>query len=440
MPTKTNDDITDIDADQLVRSRGFSCTGAASSSRSVPDDVAADFHDVVVGVLGNGHLMDRVYATWLPELTRGKVYLFADACHHANVSLAMFLRCNGNLLTASSTCARGGRRRPRTEPTVRLNCFDPPHDRVPLSTPFGRAGASWLSLPHLNRTNSLWVKTAAFLRGMWRTFPQQRWYFKADEDTLLFPRALFRFLTAIRPAIDAAPSAALYLGNVATTRQLDLSPGVAAAGLRPAAHAWRELQLPAGGEVGGGGGAAGTRGGETVAEAAENAAGVPNAVRYANGGAGYLLSTQSMRLLAGGGSGSESGTASDDPNDGLLEGVRLYFGNYSLFAHSRMRHQPAEGVAPLGEDAAVGLRLMLGGVAPLHCECFYQGPPCADGVVSLDPRVCTRLDTRWYARGSLCEWPLSVHWIKSHELNPWIDAARQRGLLRPGGVVRPYMH
>ena len=301
MAAKTNANISGLEFDQLVHSPSFSCSAASSSSAVPPDGAAADFHDVVVGVMGNGHLMDRVYATWLPELTRGKVYLFADACHHANVSLAMFLRCNDNALTAGSTCARGGRRRPRTEPTVRLDCFEPPRDRVPLSTPFGQAGASWLGLPHLNRTNSLWVKTAAFLRGMWRTFPRQSWYFKADEDTLLFPRALFRLLTAMRPAADAAaaPAAALYLGNVATTRQLDLSPDAAAAGLRPATPTWREQRSPAGGG-GGAGEAAGDGGG----------AGVPNAVRYANGGAGYLLSTQSMRLLVGVGSGSGSGSGS----------------------------------------------------------------------------------------------------------------------------------
>ena len=228
---------------------------------------------------------------------------------------------------------------------------------------------------------------------MWNAFPRRRWYLKADEDTLLLPRALARFFAACTAALP--PQRPAYLGNVASTRPLGLLAAAAAAGLRP--------------------------GGE-------------DAVRYANGGAGYVLNEAAMRIVAG-----VDAHGAADAEVGLLAAVRLYYANYSLFATSR-QPQPPEGVAPLGEDAAVGLRLMLGGVAPLHCECFYQGPPCAAGVVSLDPRTCTRLDARWYARGGLCEWPLSVHWIKSHELNPWVAAARQRGLLRPGGVVRPYMH
>jgi len=82
-----------------------------------------------------------------------------------------------------------------------------------------------------------------------------------------------------------------------------------------------------------------------------------------------------------------------DAEVGLLAAVRLYYANYSLFATSR-QPQPPEGVAPLGEDAAVGLRLHVARVGPLHCECFYQGPPCADGAVSLNASECV-VSARW---------------------------------------------
>ncbi len=111
-----------------------------------------------------------------------------------------------------------------------------------------------------------------------------------------------------------------------------------------------------------------------------------------------------------------------------------------LFATSQQRQAP-EGRNPLGEDAAVGLRLHLARVAPLHCECFYQGPPCAEGVVSLNASECV-VHERWRSSsGALCEWPLSVHWLPTPaKLNAWVAAARQRGLLRPGGRVPSYMH
>ena len=162
-----------------------------------------------------------------------------------------------------------------------------------------------------------------------------------------------------------------------------------------------------------------------------------DAVRYANGGAGYVLNEAAMRIVAG----VDDAQGAADATVGLLAAVRLYYGNYSLFAASRRQPQPAEGVAPLGEDAAVGLRLHVARVAPIHCECFYQGPPCADGVVSLNASECV-VSERWLtASGALCEWPLSVHWLPTPaKLNAWVEAARQRGLLRPGGRIPSYMH
>lgn len=191
------------------------------------------------------------------------------------------------------------------------------------------------------------VKAAAFLAGMWDAFPRRRWYLKADEDTLLLPRALARFFAACTAALPSQRPA--YLGNVASTRPLGLLAAAAAAGLRP--------------------------GGE-------------DAVRYANGGAGYVLNEAAMRVVAG-----VDAHGAADPAVGLLAAVRLYYANYSLFATSR-QPQPPEGVAPLGEDAAVGLRLHAARVGPLHCECFYQGPPCVDGTVSLNKSECI-VSARW---------------------------------------------
>ena len=160
---------------------------------------------------------------------------------------------------------------------------------------------------------------------MWRAFPRRRWYLKADEDTLLLPRALARFFAACTAALP--PEQPAYLGNVASTRPLKLLAAATAAGLRPRGE---------------------------------------GAVRYANGGAGYVLNEAAMRIVAG-----VDAHGAADAAAGLLAAVRLYYANYSLFATSRPP-QPPVGVAPLGEDAAVGLRLHVSRVSPLHCECFYQ--------------------------------------------------------------------
>ena len=65
----------------------------------------------------------------------------------------------------------------------------------------------------------------------------------------------------------------------------------------------------------------------------------------------------------------------------------------------------------------------------------------ADGTVSLNASECV-VSKRWLtASGALCEWPLSVHWLPTPaKLNAWVEAARQRGLLRPGGRIPSYMH
>ena len=95
------------------------------------------------------------------------------------------------------------------------DCFASPRDRIAVGTPFAAAGARWLRLPRLNRTNTLWVKAAAFLAGMWDAFPRRRWYLKADEDTLLLPRSLARFFEACTAALPSQRP--VYLGNVAST-------------------------------------------------------------------------------------------------------------------------------------------------------------------------------------------------------------------------------
>ena len=38
------------------------------------------------------------------------------------------------------------------------DCFASPRDHIAVGTPFAAAGASWLRLPRLNRTNTLWVR------------------------------------------------------------------------------------------------------------------------------------------------------------------------------------------------------------------------------------------------------------------------------------------
>ena len=69
---------------------GFACAGGSASHGQWPQQ--AGFRSVVVGILGNGHQLDRIYSTWLPELSQGHVYLMVDACEHATTSLSMHRR------------------------------------------------------------------------------------------------------------------------------------------------------------------------------------------------------------------------------------------------------------------------------------------------------------------------------------------------------------
>ena len=211
----------------LVRAGvGFACAGGFASHGLWPQQ--ASFRSVVVGILGNGHQLDRIYSTWLPELWQGHVYLMVDACEHATTSLSMHRRNaktraardgpviqlvrhhTPTILARSITQATNAARLPLLQ-----DCFASPRDRIAVSTPFAAAGARWLRLPRLNRTNTLWVKAAAFLAGMWDAFPRRRWYLKADEDTLLLPRSLARFFEACTAALPSQRPA--YLGNVAST-------------------------------------------------------------------------------------------------------------------------------------------------------------------------------------------------------------------------------
>ena len=319
-------------------STAFTCSGAASSSAEPPQTDRLDFTSVVVGVLGNGHQLDRIYSTWLPELLYGKVYLMVDACTHADTSLSMHRR-------AQSRSAHDG-------PTIKLDCFAPPMDQVAVGTPFAGKGTSWLQLPRLNRTNTLWVKAAAFLRGMWAAYPRQRWYLKADEDTLLLPRSLSRFFAALAGLPAHLP---LYLGNVASTKPLGLLSGAAAAGLPPISGgsvATAGLQpgrgcLCKGAPPGCGGG--------------EDASG---AVQYAVGGAGYVFNEPAMRIVAG-----VEADGGPRVEDGLLAAVRFYYDHYS-HAHGRRTHGPA---APRRADPDAA--------AQPAWPCTYAGssPPASSG-------------------------------------------------------------
>ena len=78
-----------------VASSGFACAGASTSHRQWPQQVS--FGSVVVGILGNGHQLDRIYSTWLPELSQGHVYLMVDACEHATTSLSMHRRAQSDV-------------------------------------------------------------------------------------------------------------------------------------------------------------------------------------------------------------------------------------------------------------------------------------------------------------------------------------------------------
>ena len=85
----------------LVRAGvGFACAGGSASHGQWPQQ--ASFRSVVVGILGNGHQLDRIYSTWLPELWQGHVYLMVDACEHATTSLSMHRR------NAKTRAARDG--------------------------------------------------------------------------------------------------------------------------------------------------------------------------------------------------------------------------------------------------------------------------------------------------------------------------------------------
>ena len=84
-------------------SSGFACAGDSASHEKQPQ--LASFRSVVVGILGNGHQLDRIYSTWLPELSQGHVYLMVDACVHATTSLSMYRRSQS---IAKAHAARNG--------------------------------------------------------------------------------------------------------------------------------------------------------------------------------------------------------------------------------------------------------------------------------------------------------------------------------------------
>jgi hypothetical protein len=88
-----------------------------------------------MGLLGNGHRIERHFTVWLPELRGASVYILVDACLHANSSAMSGL----SRVAALSDLL----------PSVRLECFAD-HDKIPLSTPYGKRGESFLALPLLS--------------------------------------------------------------------------------------------------------------------------------------------------------------------------------------------------------------------------------------------------------------------------------------------------
>ena len=98
---RTQLDRVALNPHPLVRAGvGFACAGGSASHGQWPQQ--ASFRSVVVGILGNGHQLDRIYSTWLPELWQGHVYLMVDACEHATTSLSMHRR------NAKTRAARDG--------------------------------------------------------------------------------------------------------------------------------------------------------------------------------------------------------------------------------------------------------------------------------------------------------------------------------------------
>lgn len=335
------------------------------------------FTDVVIGILGDGHLTDRAYSSWVPTLRNGSVYCLADACSHALISLSLY-----HHRTLHDQFA----------PQVHVECTA--EIRVPLAATCGQKGIEWLSLQGPNRTHCLWVKTRAFLHGMWEAFPQRMWYLKVDEDTLFLPVGLSRFLGALRQRMSISQlHRPLYFGQALAFGK-SRSDTIAAAIARGRSFAAVEKNV-------------------LVLQAAFlSPSSLPTnkgniSLHYAQGGAyGFNFAALYMLLHPVGGISP------------MLSAVDWH-----------LRTWPGE---PVWEDQAVGLSLLVQGVRLLDSPCFMGQPPgCRPALVKQNSSEC---------RMSCC-WPVGIHGLKNIiHLNAWVEAARQLQMLPPGERVKLYLH
>ena len=415
----------------------FSCT---SSSRCVSKAASASrsFAGVAIGVFGNGRISTRAYETWLPELLHGSVYMLVDdnAC---DLVKAKHLEFQKTMVSRTLLPKSSPNRLKSTgdAPVVKIDCLETAP--VPFSTVFAKVGDDWLRLPRLNRTNTLWVKASVFLQGLVAAFPSARWYFKLDESTLLFPPSLSRFLTALDAAVDStsAHAAPLYFGN----------------------SAWPFLNwLPLSQQL----------------SIALNLTGPQRHHRpYAAGGGGYGLNAAAMRLLLG----PPPRHLTSELGNWLVEDARRprytkhggdtdAIGKSGVLQAAALWHRHGgrlmprrDKLQPIGEDGAVGLAMLLHGVQPLTCGCFYQTTPCEDGKVALNASACRRRDRAMSTPGSskmsnatgrarggisnratLCEWPITMHRLSNRwAYHAWAVEARRLGLLMPGQQSRLWL-
>ena len=267
---------------------------------------------------------------------------------------------------------------------------------------------------------SLWRKTDALLATLHARFPQKSFYLKLDSDTMVFPRALLRFLQALhsnnpraRPLYFGSDriAAKTYFGQGRHSlflsdpwRALDGSSAEASA--YPLSE-YRPLSAGRRRRAQGGGGA--------ESPVWSNHTGVCQSqnVSYAQGGA-YGFSQSAMRALVGTQrrgafvgmgthrEGSVAGTTQDtrEPGTSCLEAVAAAVAQY------RGTDSPL-----LFEDEAVGLCMYLHRVRLVTCRCFYDWGPCDIA----DPMRECKVNTK---ESNLCRLPLTVHKLRKLE---WYD-------------------
>ena len=265
---------------------------------------------------------------------------------------------------------------------------------------------------------SLWRKTGALLATLYARFPQKSFYLKLDSDTMVFPRALLRFLQALHSNNPRARP--LYFGSNRIASKtyfgqdrygLFLSdPWKALEASRAEASAYtlsehRPLSAGRRRKALGGGAAESPLG--------SNHKGVCQSrnVSYAQGGA-YGFSQSALRALVGiqtrgalvgtHRGGAVAGTTQDtrEPGTSCLEAVAAAVAQY------RGNDTPL-----LFEDEAVGLCMYLHRVRLVTCRCFYDWGPCDIA----DPMRECKINTK---ESTLCRLPLTVHKLRRLE---WYD-------------------